>query len=161
MKRLLVLAGVLVLALAMAAPVAAAPPVFAAWEVTETSATGICPDVDVWEVEVYRCKAAMLFDGDGNLTKFEIHCDGTDNLYNAAIPDRVLTGNFAGNFHADYSNWGEFASGLSYHITIPGYGAALMETGRWAPFPTNHVAGKSTLADPAALAAFCAYLAGE
>lgn len=164
MKRLLVLAGLLVLALALASPVAAAPPVIETGTLVDDYPIwdSLCPGFVVWDREEISFRWTSYFDNEGNLIKGMTHYTGQDNFYNPANPGVVLCGSFSGIFHwADRKGPIVYASGLASSITIPGYGAVMLRAGRWDNYPNGHLAGKDSFDEPAAIAAFCAYLAGD
>jgi len=96
------------------------------------------------------------------VTSVKIHFVGADNFYNPLNPDGVLSGSFSATAEVDLQT-GEYINtrSLPVHITIPGYGTALVRAGFWSRYPDTHLAGKDSFEDPDDLAAFCAYLAGN
>ena len=83
-------------------------------------------------------------------------------FYNPDNPGVVLSGKFSATAEVDLQT-GEFVNGrgLPVHITIPGYGTALVRAGFWSHYPHGHLAGKDSFEDPEDLAAFCSYLSGD
>jgi hypothetical protein len=155
----------LALALLLAVPVSADGPVVytGTWEDDYIpEAYQVCPGMELRDHEVLTYRETHYFDNEGNLTSIKIHFLGTDNWYNPQNPGVELSGSFSATTEVDLQT-GEYinAHGLPVHITIPGYGTALVRAGFWSRYPNSHLAGKDSFEDPDDIAAFCSYLAGD
>ena len=154
----------LLFALLLAVPVSADGPITddGVWEDTYQPFGDICPGIEVWDHEVLTFRQWIYLDKEGNIKSIKMHMVGMDTFYSPQNPGVVLSGSFSGNAEVDLET-GEFinARGVPLHITIPGYGTALVRAGFWSHYPDDHKAGKDSFEDPDDIAAFCAYLAGD
>lgn len=165
MKLAFALPLTLVLALLVVVPAAAAPPVISSGTFENDYLAfdpSPCPGFDVWNHEVGTYHEIDYYDNQGNLVRVRIHFKGSDYFYNPANPDKVLSGAFSGVTEVDL-NTGEFvlSSGLTIHITEPGYGTVMQRVGRWTRYPDAQLGGKNSLLVPSDVEQFCALLATD
>jgi hypothetical protein len=122
----------------------------------------LCPGIEVWDHEVATYRQTVFLDNEGNVKSVRLHFVGTDTFYNPENPGVELSGQFSATAEVDLQT-GELvnARGLPVHITIPGYGTALVRAGFWSRYPNGHLGGKDSFEDPDDIAAFCSYLAGD
>jgi len=161
----------LVILLALALMLLAAVPVSAGAPIVDTVGDDIdyampedlCPGIEVRNHEVYTGTIRTWLDDEGNVLRSEAHWEGADNLYNPANPGVVLADKFALNTIYNARTGKNYVSGVSWRITIPGYGTAVVRTGRWygAEYPDGHIAGKDSFLSPQDMEQFCSYLAGN
>ena len=119
----------------------------------------LCPGIEVRNHEVYTERVTYSLDNEGNLLRLVVHVEGTDNFYNPANPDVVLSGYFVANFAINELTGEQSEYGVPYHITVPGYGTVLVTAGRW--FPGGRMVGKNSYLDSKDMAQFCALMAGD
>jgi hypothetical protein len=162
-KRVIALLLVLGITFIIAIPVSAAPPVVEAWSevVDHPVPEVVCPGIEVWNNEEIDWRLMGWYDSEGDLVMMEGRISGTDNFYNPANPHVVLSGKFSINYHYDVRTGKDYVTGIPWHITVPGYGAVLIRSGRWFKYPEFHLAGKDSFANPTDLAQFCSCLAGD
>jgi hypothetical protein len=165
MKRTVVLMLVFVMMFVIVAPASAASPVVNTYEVDNNYVVydnTLCPGISISKHEVFTVRETLYFDKQGNLNRIKVHADGIDSFYNTANPGVVLSGHFMVNFEVDPVT-GEFlpGTGVSFHITAPGYGTVLVQAGRWVNFPDGHIAGKDSFVDPKDVEQFCSILGGN
>ncbi len=122
-----------------------------------------CPGIEVWDHEVVPWRQTTFFNSDGSIKTVKIHItEGVDNFYNPKNPGLILRGHFGGNAEVDLQtgNWIN-VSGITAHLTVPGYGRVFMYTGHWLVYPTFHLGGLYSIDDPKDMAKFCSLLAGQ
>jgi hypothetical protein len=161
-KAKLVVPLALVFVLLAAVPVYAGAPVIVTGEIDEDYVAfdpSPCPGIEIRDHELTNYRLTFFSDNQGNPVRFQVHAEGTDNFYNPANPDVVLSGHYIHNALSDQltGDWYDF--GVPYHITVSGYGTVLQISGRW--FPDGRMVGKNSLDDPKDVAQFCALLAGD
>ncbi len=166
MKRTFALLLALVLALVIVVPVSADPPdvqVVTAEENYLAFDHSICPDIAIWDRELYTLRFTSYFDNQGNLVRVTIHGSGIDHFYNPENPGFELTSqHFVGNLEVDLQT-GAWVNGrgVPYHLTVPGFGTVLLRAGLWTVYPDGHIAGKDSETDPKDMAQFCSLLASD
>ncbi len=164
MKRVFPVMLALVFALAFVVPAVAAPPVitYLTFDGTWVYPAGtLCPFVVEDHLDLHN-QQRTYFDNAGNVVRIERHYQGFDNFSSPDNPDVVLTGHISTTGGVDPATGTDLdTSGLTTHITVPGYGTVLVAAGRWSQFPTDHIAGKDSFSDPEDLAQFCAALAAD
>jgi hypothetical protein len=163
--RLLILVSILLVALAPVGVVSAAPPVveYVAYDFNYPLEEQPCPGNQVWDHEVFTFRMTTYSENDGTVKNIKIHItDGTDNFYNPEKPSFILSGDFGGNAEVDLQtgNWIN-VSGITAHITLPGYGRVVMFTGHWLLYPTIHLGGLYSFDNPKDMAKFCSLLASH
>jgi hypothetical protein len=165
MKPGFVLSLALMFALLVVVPVSAAPPVFqdGSWEGDWFWPAGtLCPGFAVKDHMQITYRQMTYLDNTGNVVRIQKHFSGIDNFSNADNPGIVLTGRTATLGGIDPNTLGDtYAKGLTFHITVPGYGTVLVAAGLWSQFPAVHIAGKDSFSNPEDLAQFCSALAGH
>ena len=166
MKRAFALSLVLAFALLVAVPVSADRPVVTTLSGDIDYLVDYYPlpcDIVVRNHEVYTIVTTSYYDDAGKLLRAHQRYSGTDNMYNEANPDVVLSGHFAGAGNLDKRTGEWYYAGIPYHITVPGYGTVVVRAGRWygPEYPYGHIAGKDSFLSPKDMEQFCACLAGK
>lgn len=124
--------------------------------------TDLCPGLEIHDHYIVTGESKAWYDAAGGLLKGIAEWKGEDNFYNAARPEVVLSGHYAGTYHIQELGNINMSVGIAYHITIPGYGDVLLVAGMdLFTGPDVVHKGHNSLSNPADLAVFCAYLAGD
>jgi len=148
--------------LIMAAPVSAGAPVIedSTYDAYGPWTWAPC-DFTVMEHEMLRVRTMSYYDDAGNLVRFVMHLHGYsvfDNPLNPGV--ELATDTASGVMRYDFADDTWDVTGVSSHLTIPGYGAVMVRAGRWSDYPFGHDAGKDSFESEEDKQAFCAYLAG-
>jgi hypothetical protein len=153
---------VVALVLLAAVPVSAAPPLIEDWTYEADGVWGWAPcDFTVYEHEVLRARTTTFYDNAGNPVEMVMRLNGGSTFRTDVNPGVELTTDRASaTMRFDLVNGTMKVTGLTAHLTIPGYGAVLLRSGLWSDYPFGHDAGKDTLMSEEDSQAFCAYLAG-
>jgi hypothetical protein len=154
---------VLALLLLAAVPVSAgAPPLIEDWTYDVTAQWEWAPcDFPVMEHEVLRARTKTFADDTGKKVHLVISFHGGSTFSTPVNPGFELETKIASAvFRWDEAGQRWSVTGVSGHVTIPGYGAVLLRSGKWSDYPFGHDAGKDTFESEEDSQAFCAYLAG-